>query len=162
MRWTAMLAAIGFVSLPVAAPATAQAADDVSAEWGRHIAIIGGCNDCHTEGYEAAGQIDPALALKGKSVGFQGPWGTTYAANLRLVAASRTEDEFLQYLKTFQARPPMPWYNVHEMEERDIRSLYVYIKSLGEPGDPAPAYVPPGQEPTMPYNVFAPPVVPGQ
>ena len=46
------------------------------------------------------------------------------------------------------------------MEESDIRSFYQYIVSLGEPGDPAPEYVPPGQEPKTPYIVIAPPIMP--
>ena len=83
----------------------------------------------------AARSIRP-LALKGTPLGWQGPWGTTYAANLRLIAKDKgSEDGFVQYAKTFQARPPMPFFNVHAMDESDIRSLYQYIVSLGEPGD---------------------------
>ena len=66
----------------------------------------------------------------------------------------------MQYLKTFEARPPMPYFNVHAMDESDFRSLYQYIVSLGEPGDAAPEYVPPGQEPKTPYIVIAPPIMP--
>jgi hypothetical protein len=133
----------------------------VSVDHGAHIAIIGGCHDCHTTGYAASnGQIDPAAAMKGDTVGFQGPWGTTYPSNLRLAAAKMTEDEWAEYLKTFEVRPPMPWFNVHHMAEADTRSLYQYIKSLGEPGDPAPEFVPPDQKPKFPYVVFAPPQMP--
>ena len=56
--------------------------------------------------------MDPATALKGNPVGFQGPWGTTYAANLRIEAAARSEDEFVTYLATLESRPPMPWFNL--------------------------------------------------
>jgi hypothetical protein len=71
-----------------------------------------------------------------------------------------SEDAFLQYAKSFAARPPMPFFNVHAMDESDIRSLYQYIVSLGEPGAPVPDYVPPGQEPKTPYIVIAPPTMP--
>jgi hypothetical protein len=54
----------------------------------------------------------------------------------------------------------MPFYNVHAMDEVQMRSLYQYIVALGAPGEPAPDYVPPGQKPKFPYNVFAPPVMP--
>jgi mono/diheme cytochrome c family protein len=149
---------IGFA----AGPAMAQDAD-VSVKRGAHIAIIGGCHDCHTAGYTMTnGQIDPAAALKGDAVGFQGPWGTTYPGNLRLRAADKSEDEWVAYLKTLETRPPMPWFNVRQFEESDMRALYAYIKSLGDPGDPAPEFVPPGQTPTTPYIVFAPPVMPSQ
>jgi mono/diheme cytochrome c family protein len=144
----------------IAAPTSAA---EISVKRGELVSITSGCHDCHTANYnETGGKIDPALALKGTVLGWQGPWGTTYAANLRRVAAdkAKSEDEFVKYAKTFQARPPMPFYNVHAMEESDVRSLYQYIISLGEPGDPAPEYVPPGQEPKTPYIVIAPPMMP--
>jgi mono/diheme cytochrome c family protein len=144
-----------------AASAGANAAE-VSAERGAQVAITGGCHDCHTAGYlESGGKLDPAAALTGTSLGWQGPWGTTYAANLRLTAKDKgSEDGFVEFLKTFQARPPMPFFNVHAMDESDLRSLYQYIASLGEPGAPAPEFVPPGQEPKTPYIVIAPPIMP--
>jgi mono/diheme cytochrome c family protein len=138
------------------------AAGEVSVKRGEQVSITSGCHDCHTAGYnETGGKIDPAAALKGTPLGWQGPWGTTYAANLRLIAKDkRSEDGFVQYLKTFQARPPMPSFNVHAMDESDMRSLYQYIVSLGEPGEAMPDFVPPGQEPKTPYIVIAPPIMP--
>ena len=143
----------------LAAPAHAA---EVSVKRGEQVSVTGGCHDCHTGGYlESGGKIDPAAALKGTGLGWQGPWGTTYPANLRLTAKEKgSEDGFLQYLKTFEARPPMPYFNVHAMDESDIRSLYQYIVSLGEPGEPVPDYLPPGQEPKTPYIVIAPPIMP--
>lgn len=138
------------------------AAGEVSVKRGEQVSITSGCHDCHTAGYnETGGKIDPAAALKGTPLGWQGPWGTTYAANLRLIAKDKgSEDGFVQYLKTFQARPPMPSFNVHAMDESDMRSLYQYIVSLGEPGEAMPDFVPPGQEPKTPYIVIAPPIMP--
>ncbi|MFN4142157.1 c-type cytochrome [Aestuariivirga sp.] len=149
------------LGIAMAAAAHAHAAE-VSAERGAQVAITGGCHDCHTAGYlETGGKLDPAAALKGTSLGWQGPWGTTYPANLRLMAKERgSEDAFVQYAKTFKARPPMPYFNVHAMDEGDLRSLYQYLVSLGEPGDAPPEFVPPGQEPKTPYIVVAPPVMP--
>lgn len=150
--------ALGAVAVSVG---TAEAGD-VSVKRGEQVSITAGCHDCHTAGYgESGGKIDPAAALKGTPLGWQGPWGTTYAANLRLVAKDKgSEDAFVQYAKTFQAKPPMPFFNVHAMDESDIRSLYQYIVSLGEAGAPVPDYVPPGQEPKTPYIVIAPPLMP--
>lgn len=134
---------------------------EVSVANGERISIIGGCHDCHSVGYaESNGKIDPATALKGNPVGYSGPWGTNYAVNLRIVAAGKTEDEWVGYLKTLQAGPPMPWFNLAAFTEGESRSLYQYIKSLGEPGDPAPERLPPGAEPKTPYIVFAPPSMP--
>lgn len=149
----------------LASGAFAMAAEPTTptVEYGKLVSVIGGCHDCHTAGYaESGGKIDPATALKGTSVGYQGPWGTTYAVNLRLLAGNMSEDDWVKYLQSFTARPPMPFYNVHAMDDVQMRSLHMYIASLGEPGDPAPDYVPPGQEPKFPYNVFAPPVMPAK
>ncbi|WP_417308502.1 c-type cytochrome [Devosia sp.] len=139
-------------------------AEDVkpTVDMGARIAVVGGCHDCHTVNYaETGGEIDPAAALTGSPVGYQGPWGTTYAKNLRITATQYDEDSWVEYLSTFQAGPPMPWFNVHAFTEAEMRSLYMYIKSLGEPGDPTPESVPPGEMPTTPYIVFAPPQMPG-
>ncbi len=89
-----------------------------------------------------------------------GPWGTTYPANILLKVKDMSEDDFVHFAQTFTARPPMPYYNVHAMDESDLRALYRYIKSLGDPGDPMPDYVPPGEEPKTPYYVAAPPTMP--
>ena len=146
----------------IGAAAPGADAAEVSVARGAQVAVTGGCHDCHTAGYlESNGTLDPAAALSGTPLGWQGPWGTTYAANLRLTAKNQgSEDAFVQYLKTFQARPPMPFFNVHAMDESDLRSLYQYIVSLGEPSEPVPEYVPPGQEPKTPYIVIAPPIMP--
>jgi hypothetical protein len=131
-------------------------ADD-SIDRGLYISIIGGCQDCHTEGYhESGGAIDPDKALRGNSVGFQGDWGTTYPPNLRLTVAALSEDGFINTLRTFTALPPMPWYNVRHMKEDDQRALYRYIKSLGEPGSQAPQFVPPGEVPKTVSIVLTP------
>ena len=119
-------------------------AQDVSVEFGAHIAIIGGCHDCHTVGYnESGGQVDANVALMGGPA-FEGPWGTTYAKNLRLSLKDMSEDDWVTVSDTFQAGPPMPWYNVHAFTDVEARSLYQYIKSLpGGLGDPAPEALPP-------------------
>ena len=54
----------------------------------------------------------------------------------------------------------MPYFNVRAMDESDIRSLYQYIKSLGEPGSQVPDLVPPGEEPKTPYYPLVPPTMP--
>ncbi len=59
--------------------------------------------------------------------------------------------------RTLKRRPPMPWYTLNKMHEDDLRALYRFIRSLGEPGNPAPAYLPPDQEPKTPYALFPSP-----
>jgi len=143
------------------APLSGSTAGEVSVERGLKVSIVGACHDCHTEGYrESEGKIDPEKALKGSKVGWRGPWGTTYAANLRRLAQRLDEDGFLLLLSNFRTRPPMPWFNVRAMEEADMRSLYRHIKSLGDPGEEAPAAIGPNIEPKTVYVVLAPPLQP--
>jgi hypothetical protein len=145
----------------LAAPGPAFAAEEVSVERGRLVSIIGGCHDCHSDGYsEAEGAIDPTKALRGKAIGWRGPWGTTYANNLRWVVQDLSEDGYVTYIKTLRALPPMPWYNVRAMPESDIRSFYRYVKSLGDPGPFLPITVRPGEEPRTPFITLVPPQMP--
>lgn len=140
-------------------PLPALAQSEPSVERGRYVVETSGCNDCHTAGYAMAeGKVPEEEWLKGDILGWRGPWGTTYPVNLRLKLGEMTEDEWAEYAKTFETRPPMPWFNIHAMTETDIRSLYLYVTSFEDKGEPAPEFVPPEQEPPPPYVQFpAPP-----
>jgi len=67
-----------------------------------------------------------------------------------------TEEEWVIKAQTFQARPPMPWFNVRYMTERDQRAVYQFIKSLGPAGKPAPSFIPPGMQTTSMFIPFVP------
>ena len=126
---------------------------------GNYLVRIGGCNDCHTPGYLMNGGTTPEDRwLTGDSFGWHGPWGTTYAPNLRLFVQDMTEAQWVKEAKNLKRRPPMPWFNLNAMTEDDLRAIYQLIKSLGAPGEPAPVFLPPGKQPPMPYATFpAPP-----
>lgn len=142
-------------------PTAALPQSDESIERGLQVSITSGCHDCHTEGYsESQGQIDPANALTGSSIGWRGPWGTTYATNLRYRVQLTSERGFVAMLKSMTTRPPMPWYNVRALDESDMISLYRYIKSLGPSRDYVVYALPPDEEPTTPYIQLAPPQMP--
>lgn len=130
-------------------------------ERGRYLANIGGCNDCHTAGYALkAGQVEEKDWLMGDHVGWQGPWGTTYPANLRLYFQKHTEEDWLRIARTTELRPPMPWYELRLMTDEDLRAIYQFIRSLGAAGEPVPAYLPPGTEAPAPKFHFVLPVGP--
>ena len=151
---------LGFVAVValVASVTPANAADSTQVARGKYLVTIGGCNDCHTTGFmEQNLKIPEKDWLKGSAVGFQGPWGTTYPANLRRVVAGLTETQWLQHARQ-ERLPPMPWFNVAKMTDADLKAIYAYIRSLGAPGSPAPAYVAPGGKVTTPYFVFVPQV----
>ena len=143
----------------LAFPVYAQKSDDAQIKRGRYLVQIGGCNDCHTAGYApSGGKVPEAQWLLGDALGWHGPWGTTYATNLRLYMQDLTEEQWVKKAKTLNARPPMPWFNVRAMTTADLRAMYRYIRSLGPGGNPAPAYLPPDKTPPEPVVRFpAPP-----
>lgn len=153
-----ILVAASLASTAASSWSAAAKNDAAMIERGRYIAQLGGCNDCHTSGYLMSnGEIPESRWLLGDSFGWRGPWGTTYAPNLRLFLKDMSEDQWVTVARTLKRRPPMPWYTVNQMHEEDLRALYRFIVSLGEPGDAAPAYVPPDQEPVTPYALFPSP-----
>jgi len=122
---------------------------------GRYLVKTTGCNDCHTSGYNAAaGNLAEAQWLTGDNLGWKGPWGTTYATNLRLYFAGLTEAQWLAHARVMEPRPPMPWFNLRAMSDTDLRAIYRYVKAAGPAGEPAPAYLPPGKTPAGPFVQF--------
>lgn len=151
---TTAAAGLMFVAAGAAAAASAKQAEQIAR--GRYLVTIGGCNDCHTPGYMQKGPAVPESEwLTGVPVGFQGPWGTTYPANLRLVVKSMSESEWVRHARQ-ERLPPMPWFNVAKMTDDDLKAIYVYVRNLGNPGRPAPTYVAPGGKVDTPFFVFVP------
>jgi len=45
----------------------------------------------------------------------------------------------------------MPWFNLNQWADADLRALYQYVKSLGPVGEPAQPYLPPDKAPNPPF-----------
>lgn len=145
----------------IAALCTLPAFAEPSAEHGRYLVEVAGCNDCHTAGYTvAADKIPQSAWLTGDNLGWNGPWGTSYASNLRLLLPKLSEDQWVQLARSANYRPPMPNRALHQMSEEDLRSIHRFVAQLGEAGHPAPAALPPGQEPNGPAVRFPAPPAP--
>lgn len=141
-----------------AAAQHAKAPDRASLERGRYLMRITGCNDCHTAGYAATGgKVPEQQWLLGDQLGWRGPWGTTYPSNLRLFMQKITEQQWISIARTVEYRPPMPWFSLRAMSEQDLRAMYRYVRHLGPAGEPAPAYLPPGEVPKGPHITFPQP-----
>lgn len=155
LTFAAALAASLTASVALAqAPAAPQRPRDAVA-LGRYLVQTAGCNDCHTAGYNAsAGQLAESQWLMGDGLGWRGPWGTTYATNLRLFFANIGETQWLMHARKMEPRPPMPWFNLRAMSDADLRAIFRYVKAAGPAGEPAPAYVPPGSTPAGPFVQF--------
>jgi mono/diheme cytochrome c family protein len=114
---------------------------------GEYIIWVGRCNSCHTAD-RATGVVNwtPTTPKDDWLMGGRkssGNYGTVYSANLRLTPQNYTEDEFVKMMKTRATNPPMPWFALHQFNEKDLRSVYAFLKSLGPKGDPVPPFVPP-------------------
>jgi len=159
-RRTLIIAAFAIAFLVTGAAVAQQKAGKLSAEAarGKYLVQIAGCNDCHTAGYTASGgKVEENLWLTGDRLGWRGPWGTTYASNLRLLVKDMSAEQFVKYARS-EFRPPMPWFNLRAMTDRDVKAIHAYLKALGPAGEPAPQYVPADKTPSGPFVQFpAPP-----
>lgn len=127
---------------------------------GKFLVGYGGCNDCHTPGWDEHGGHAPLdKLLTGSGDNFQGPWGTTYPVNLRLYMQKLTAAQWVATARHMRVRPAMPWWSFRYLTRQDLVDMYDYIRSLGPAGKPAHAYVPPGEPAPAPYLKL---VVPGK
>src|SRR4051794_12451526 len=143
---------VGAAETPAAKQPRASASLNAQ-DRGKYMLIVGGCNDCHTAGFAARGGDVPEREwLKGGgNLGFNGPGGTTDASNLRLTLAKMTEAQWTRYAKELKTRPPMPWFNLNQWTDADLRAFYKYVRGLGPPGEAAPSFLPPETAPKPPY-----------
>jgi mono/diheme cytochrome c family protein len=156
MRIIKVLSAF-YLAAAIAASASAASTNEKEAvARGKYLVKTAGCNDCHTAGYpESGGKVPESEWLTGSAVGFSGPWGTSYPANLRLTAQAMPEGAWVARARS-ELRPPMPWFALRDMTDADVRAIYRYIRSLGPKGAMVPVYVPPGGKVTTPYIEFVP------
>lgn len=136
----------------------AISAGEVSVARGRHLIRISGCNDCHTPGYMEKGeQVPESEWLTGSSLGWRGPWGTSYPSNLRRqLAAWHDAGKWIAMVRTRHGLPPMPWAGLHAMTDDELRSIHAYVRSLPVAGEAVPPPVPPDQEPKTPWLNLTP------
>lgn len=144
------LAAATLLCAPVFAANTPATANAI--RHGEFLINYGGCQDCHTPGWaEHGGQAPKDVLLTGGAMNFQGPWGTTYPANLRLYVQTLDVKQWIANLRALKTRPAMPFWIFRYLSDQDLSDMYAYIHSLGPAGKPAHAWVPPGQPAPAPY-----------
>src|ERR1700730_1683360 len=98
-RWEQIILAVSAAMMALLLPWVGYAADGAGKptsptglDRGRYLVKVSGCNDCHTAGYTAKdGQVPEREWLKGDTLCWRGPWGTTDAANVRLYMQHVTE-----------------------------------------------------------------------
>lgn len=110
---------------------------------GRSLVLTHRCNDCHTRGYLIDGDRIPMDDwLTGESFGWHGPWGISYAGNLRLQVDSMGQEDWIALAKHLKARPLMPRLTLNAMSSDELAAVYQFIRYLGPKGEPAPPGVP--------------------
>lgn len=127
-------------------------------ERGRYLVEIMGCNDCHTPGYFESGSYIPEDEwLTGTRFGYRNERGTVYPTNLRLLLNRMSEEEWVQLARRMRRETPMMFVMLPKVSETDLRAIHRFVAYLGPAGEPAPAAVPGGVEPTTPYMYFSNP-----
>ena len=140
-------AAVLFATIDAASPPTVPAAATLAR--GRALVVFGTCNDCHTTGWrESDGTIPVARWMTGSAIGFRGWWGTSYPANVRLEFQTMPVERWIAAVRTRAGHPPMVWQDLRQLPDADLRAIYLFVKSLGPAGVPAPDAVEPWRQPS--------------
>lgn len=90
---------------------------------------------------------------------FSGPWGVSFAANLtpdqNTGLGIWTEEMFLKALRTGKhygvsrpILPPMPWQNLKNMTDDDLKAMFAYLRSIPPVTNHVPDPIPPAAAPT--------------
>jgi len=176
MRWTRWTAATTAVAATLAAfasfscsssqktPAAMTAAEKVAR--GKYLVSAIGCNDCHTPG-AFYGAPDSTRFLSGSEIGWVGPWGVAYAANLtadpETGLGTWSEDEIVAAIRTGSRpdgrplAPIMPWLDFAHLTDADAHAIAAYLMTLPAVKHQEPKIIPPGEKPTGATVAFPPP-----
>ena len=84
-----------------------------------------------------------AVATNGSLTAWAGPWGVSFAANLTpdkdTGIAEWSEQMFMQMTRTGKHQgqpngrdilPPMPWFNLKDLSDADLRAMWSYLRSI--------------------------------
>jgi mono/diheme cytochrome c family protein len=98
------------------------------------------------------------MTASGTMTAWAGPWGVSFTANLtpdkETGLGDWTEEMFIATMKTGRHQgkgrpllPPMPYFNLRELTDEDIKSVFAYLQSLPPIRNrvPAPIDPPEGQ-----------------
>jgi mono/diheme cytochrome c family protein len=162
----AVLAAIVAGGTLAAAQSAPRKADPMLITKGRYLVQIMSCGDCHTPG-QSYGEPDSARAFAGSELGWKGPWGVRYAANLTPDLDTGigywTAAELATTLRTGK-RPdgraigsPMPMANIMQLTPDDADAIAAFLLSLRPVRHEVPMALRPGVEAKGPVLEFPAP-----
>ena len=138
---------------------------------GKYLTIVGGCIDCHTPG-TLYGAQDTTRELSGSELGWEGPWGVTYARNLtpdpETGLGKYTAQQIVDAIDSGKRldgspmMPPMPWPNYSQMSDEDLQAVAAYLVSLPPVKHKVPDRLSPGTKAPAALTFPPPPAWDGQ
>ena len=133
---------------------------------GEYLVVIMGCHDCHTPG-APYGAPDFKRTLAGSELGWQGPWGVSYASNLTpdpgTGLGSYTDAEIERALRSGVKKngspimPPMPWPNYARLSPEDMSAVIAYLRGIPPVMHKNLGPIPPGKAASGAALTFPPP-----
>lgn len=90
-----------------------------------------------------------------------GPWGRSFAANLTSDGTgigNWKEEQFIKAIREGKYKgldnsrplmPPMPWFNYKHLSDKDLKSLFAYLKSTKPVNNLVPNWIPPTEPPVQ-------------
>ena len=99
--------------------------------------------------------VGPWILFAPDLTAYIGPWGVSYSANLtphESGLGNWTEEQFMTAIKTGKhlgmdnqrpIMPPMPWQEIKNMTDEDMKCVFAYLKSIPPVDNVVPAYEPP-------------------
>jgi mono/diheme cytochrome c family protein len=142
------------------APAVSEGADGrapTQIQYGRYLAQLANCGDCHTP-RNLAGEPEPGREMAG-GVTFTLPQGTAWSANITpdpdTGIGRWTQAAFVARFKAFSGprspartvdasrrNTPMPWAMYAGMTQTDLEAIYVYLQQLPAVGNRVAVFAP--------------------
>ena len=168
MRILAGVLVVGVAILATSTLVTAQpeATADASVARGRYLVTIMACNECHSPGSFYV-TTDSSRFLAGSEMGWAGPWGIAYAANLTpdsLTGLAKWKLEDIANAIRTGNRPDgrqlttaMPWLNYSHLTDGDALAIARYLKTLKPVKHAVPPPLKPGEDVTGSVLGFPPP-----
>jgi mono/diheme cytochrome c family protein len=161
--WNAAAAAL----VLACAPFSGATAADPTAERGKYLVNIAGCNDCHTPGY-FLGKPDMARFLGGSEVGFEIPGlGVFHGPNLtpdkETGLGGWTDAQVLTALQKGtrpdgrMLAPIMPWHAFANLTPQDAQAIVAFLRSLPAVKNKVPGPFGPSEQPTSFVMKVVPP-----
>lgn len=119
---------------------------------GKYLVAIGHCSECHTPMKPNSFDPDMSKFMAGGTP-YNGPWGTTYSANLtpdkRTGLSESTDDGVITLLRTGrhkkeELRPPMSFFVpfLNRGTDEDLHAIVAYLRSIPAIENEVPEYVP--------------------